>query len=1772
MRTQLRRVPLLAACAFALAASLSASADDKAPPAAAVAVVQTNVNAQTGRLSSPEAERLAADMAALELDLVKHIKNDPPSTFEALNNRREDLQARLTNLPPTDRQILGDRLERAANAITLSLRLNGGGAKLDPEISRGAVNAAGMPGPKGGKDDLSRITVYLGELEQVAANPANAEKFIDGMKRRYGSPKGPQAGGVAVDFAAIQKTLAVTYTPDGAPGTNRGKAKNLGKETPVPQLAPVAARGDSFDFAALLSLSAGRAGNALITQGQAQSDADKEADAFKAERDARKAELTAAGRRAISDMGGDPNAFTSLDALVAHLVRQEQSLADSMKLGNNFESMDDIVLRTAAIKNVNRRLGAFIANLWEYRGFLRNNIVGGKAAVGTKFAPWETFPDGEGTTGAQVESNTRGMTQFVGLRFDNTDGGSRFQGQAKDGRSGLIIFFDKAKKRTESLIGYDKNGEVSRALTEIYDGATLVHRESLNMATGMVEVVDFKNGKELKTTRQNTKTGDQFIRDLGQSSRFEATTKDGRREIKFLASADGAPPAISLRIEKVNTDGSFELERLVLQNGTHIVYKSPHVNQLLEGGTKNLGWETSLRSLVDTTDAKKRLAIGRDLAKETIAALGMNDDNGKLSKPLGSFLASQARDTGDLIDPKLGAPIRLFVNDKKGFLLIFTRRDGSKKILSGTFKQSTEFDNNNGLGTAFGVSGAVEVDAAGRATQKDPKIGTEYLADGSRLVWLDASPQKYTPQTDLGWAGKWEMPWTNEHEKTEFRVRRDLPPDPARAEWNADGKTWVSTKDTIDREIGGSSGFSSVSRGIVNFVPGVNHVVGFAGDIASTLYTGVVATGNMVAYGVSQDDKFLLEATASYSRNPGVKLLVGGFEPERYNKDGSENPAWRKWKDGMNQEYLGRIGDQGGNLDAQAKIRREKALALQGITERRAPEAFRAAMEAPVGEDERYDALSDYGAGTYGRRLAENGYGGLGMAVSFGESFSEGMLNPLMYVIPGLGTAAGKLMTMGAKAASPTARVLAKMGEVGLRASQYVLLTTVVGSFGFTMADNLGKVVDTWGTPEASVKAGEALADLAFMRMMYKGFKNKSTMDHMTDLKNVTDPISAVDARVSAVDTTVRAAEAAKVDVNASAAQVTPQASPLKAEVNAAASPALEAGGRSGPPPSMVARVNASISSFWSELKRGGDAFTEKARPELNAGDVRSPTHAESNGPAGAVADALSAKTVTPEPAKVKAAPEPVADAKAKAPEPIVDPKAKAPEPVVDAKAKGPEPVIDAKAKGAEPAVDVAKADPAKVKGAEPVADVKGRSADVVDAKSSEMRTAAEANAGEGKAKVDAEAREKLTDEPGKADPERRNGRTNLLDEGKLKSEVAEQGRPREKVRDEAEIRDEAPAKEKRGRYERAADWLGKKADKVSRFIEGRGEMRLARGVLPLTPAMKRNMAEPDADRNRNVRKDPPAPGRYKPEDVEDPAERPAPPEPPVKETGENTSGDTTTRNSPDNLRANNGADNQFGGGGGVGGGGGPAGGGPEAGKGPKAPSFGGFGGGGGPGGGGPGGGGPGGGGGAPADEGGHAPAAAAKAGPDVSAAEPAGLLGGGPTIPVNRGSKVAPNDTSLDGGHSPAASLASAFDGSRDRKGPSGGWSPTAMKGLGAGDSPALPRLGARAAPLTGPAAADDGQLSADTAGGAVVPAGRAGAPGAKPEEEDFSYNYMPAARHKYELPTDRPGEQADWRYLMSLLVRGAAAASIGYLIYYSELPFLLGLSRRRRDGTYGA
>ena len=161
-------------------------------------------------------------------------------------------------------------------------------------------------------------------------------------------------------------------------------------------------------------------------------------------------------------------------------------------------------------------------------------------------------------------------------------------------------------------------------------------------------------------------------------------------------------------------------------------------------------------------------------------------------------------------------------------------------------------------------------------------------------------------------------------------------------------------------------------------------------------------------------------------------------------------------------------------------------------------------------------------------------------------------------------------------------------------------------------------------------------------------------------------------------------------------------------------------------------------------------------------------------------------------------------------------------------------------------------------------------------------------------------------------------------------------------------------------------------------------------------------------------------------------------------------------------------------------------------------------------------------------------------------------------------------NSSPLSGGHNPESGAASRFNASREQA--AAPWAATPMKGLNAGGSPGLPSLGGGGAPLAPPGQGGADPRDAQTAGGPVAaPMPAPGAVSAMPDEEDFNYTYMPPARHRYDFPVDQPVENKGWRYWLSLGLRAVAALSISFLAYHSDLPYLIGLTRRRRDGTYG-
>ena len=124
-------------------------------------------------------------------------------------------------------------------------------------------------------------------------------------------------------------------------------------------------------------------------------------------------------------------------------------------------------------------------------------------------------------------------------------------------------------------------------------------------------------------------------------------------------------------------------------------------------------------------------------------------------------------------------------------------------------------------------------------------------------------------------------------------------------------------------------------------------------------------------------------------------------------------------------------------------------------------------------------------------------------------------------------------------------------------------------------------------------------------------------------------------------------------------------------------------------------------------------------------------------------------------------------------------------------------------------------------------------------------------------------------------------------------------------------------------------------------------------------------------------------------------------------------------------------------------------------------------------------------------------------------------------------------------------------------------------MKGVGAGDSSALPRL---AVSVPTPIAVPNGELTQARFSNAVTDQPRTGEPTAKPDEADYTFTTMAAPKHKYNLPSNRRPQEYDWQHYMVLAAQSSAAVAVAYLFHYSDLPYLLGFTKRKRDGTYGA
>ena len=167
-----------------------------------------------------------------------------------------------------------------------------------------------------------------------------------------------------------------------------------------------------------------------------------------------------------------------------------------------------------------------------------------------------------------------------------------------------------------------------------------------------------------------------------------------------------------------------------------------------------------------------------------------------------------------------------------------------------------------------------------------------------------------------------------------------------------------------------------------------------------------------------------------------------------------------------------------------------------------------------------------------------------------------------------------------------------------------------------------------------------------------------------------------------------------------------------------------------------------------------------------------------------------------------------------------------------------------------------------------------------------------------------------------------------------------------------------------------------------------------------------------------------------------------------------------------------------------------------------------------------------------------------------------------------------------MEGGHSAAASLAKKFDGAAERpKTVEKKKDTPVLGGVGSGSSGsgsdwaamaqfspkgAVPRKSADGSAAAAPSDEPRARPTRAPARSQTAPQAAA----AKTAPEDFTYTYLSPAQHSYDFSKDqtqRPDDSSR-KLLADIALRVSAAGAVGYLLLYSNLPYLIGLSRRKR------
>lgn len=445
----------------------------------------------------------------------------------------------------------------------------------------------------------------------------------------------------------------------------------------------------------------------------------------------------------------------------------------------------------------------------------------------------------------------------------------------------------------------------------------------------------------------------------------------------------------------------------VSQGKASTVFLSKRLARLTDEAGR-VTYEIGVAELLRPGQDEARTKLSREIAQELLKTLRRPDADGTLALALGNFL----RDI-EAYRPKGAVSAHLSADEANHFRLIFERADGGRTIFLGQFLPGTARPG-RAAGPAFILMGGS--DHAG--------YWREYTTDDRRLEWSSSKEMK-----TKGWG-----PWKHEDELQNVWLSEQAWQDGRWQEKAKDKSKTVVAKD-------GKSWLGRTSDKIMK-APVIGPVLKFCDNVASTLYTGIIGAGALITTAVTGSDAASLEAGASYAKNPLMSRLID----EQGHLDRLTPGALRK-------------------LDERVVEDRRKVLDNQLFP--LAPEMRQQVIDAPISTHEAVATLkSEYGAGTYGKRLihagaSEEGWKSWaltagGVVAGVAESLGEGVCNPIMWATLGAGEVVAAVK--GSQAVA-TGVMGAQVALGVLRVAQVTAEVAWWVPWLFTATDNVGRLV-----------------------------------------------------------------------------------------------------------------------------------------------------------------------------------------------------------------------------------------------------------------------------------------------------------------------------------------------------------------------------------------------------------------------------------------------------------------------------------------------------------------------------------------------------------------------------------------------------------------------------------------------------------------------------------------------------------------------------------------